>query len=104
MRATIEDFCKALLDEEFFNEEAEEWQFRDGSACAICTVSAEQVAQRCSGMVLGYRSTSNTTASIGCLLLMAMTSRSSTTAGWWTMGMARGATDHNTDLRSEQRS
>ena len=65
MRATIEDFCKALREEEFYNEEAEEWQFRDGSACAICTASAEQIAQRFGGLVLGYHSASNPTASIG---------------------------------------
>jgi len=65
MRATIEAFCKALREEEFFNEEAEEWQFRDGSACAICTASAKQIAQRFGGLVLGYQSASNRTASIG---------------------------------------
>ena len=65
MRAAIEAFCKALREEEFFNEEAEEWQFPDGSACAICTASAKQIAQRFGGLVLGYQSASNPTASIG---------------------------------------
>lgn len=65
MRATIEDFCKALREEEFFNKEAEEWQFRDGSACAICTASAKQIARRFSGLVLGYQSACNPTAQIG---------------------------------------
>ena len=65
MRATIEDFCKALLDEEFFSEEAEEWQFRDGTACALCTSSASQVARQFDGLVFGYYSSDNPTAQIG---------------------------------------
>lgn len=65
MRATIEEFCKALREEEFFNEEAEEWQFRDGSACAICTASAKQIAKRFGGLVFGYQSDCNPTARIG---------------------------------------
>lgn len=65
MREAIARFLEALREEEFFNEQAEEWQFRDGSACAICTASANRIAQRFGGVVLGYQSASNPAASIG---------------------------------------
>lgn len=65
MRAVIELFLEALRAEEFYCEEAEEWQFRDGSACGICTSSAMLVARRFGGVVLGYHSIDNPKASIG---------------------------------------
>lgn len=65
MRRAIEQFLVALREEEFYCEEAEEWQFLDGSACAICTYSALQVARRFGGVVLGYHSFDNPTAFIG---------------------------------------
>ena len=64
MRTIIEDFCNALREEEFFNEEAEEWQFPDGTACGLCTSSAIQVARQFDGLVVGYYSNDNSTAEI----------------------------------------
>lgn len=65
MRTTIEDFCKALREEELFNEDAEEWQFLDGTAAALCTSSAIQVVRHFAGRVVGYFSTDNPIAEIG---------------------------------------
>lgn len=65
MRTAIELFLKALREEEFYCEEAEEWQFGDGSACAICTASARRVALQFGGLIFGYQSAGNPTASIG---------------------------------------
>lgn len=65
MRAVIERFLEALRDEECYCEEEQEWQFRDGSACGICTSSAFQVAGRFGGVVVGYHSTENPDALIG---------------------------------------
>ena len=65
MKAAIELFLEALRDEEFYSEDAEEWQFRDGSACAICTASARRVALQFGGLLFGYQSVGNPTATIG---------------------------------------
>ena len=65
MREAIEQFLEALREEEFYCEEAEEWQFRDGTACAICTCSARIVARRFRGLVYGYQAHRNPTARIG---------------------------------------
>lgn len=65
MRAVIELFLQALREEEFYCKEADEWQFRDASACSICTSSAVLVARRFGGVVLGYHSVDNPTAFIG---------------------------------------
>lgn len=59
------DFMEHLQRQEFYCEEDEEWQFTDGSAAALCTSSALLVAKQFGGVVLGYYSTDNTTATIG---------------------------------------
>ena len=65
MRAKIMEFLEALEEEAFYNEEAEEWQFRDGAACFLCSSSAIQVARQFGGLVFGYYSSDNPTAHIG---------------------------------------
>lgn len=65
MKAAIERFLEALREEELYCEEAEEWQFRDQSACAICTASARRVALQFGGLIFGYQSPRNPAASIG---------------------------------------
>lgn len=65
MRDELTRFLETLREEEFYCPEDEEWQFRDGSACAICTSSARQVAERFGGLVPGYQSIDNPTARIG---------------------------------------
>ncbi len=59
MREEILSFLEILRNDEFFNEKDEEWQFRDGSACGICTASAMLVAKRFGGTVLGYNCAEN---------------------------------------------
>ncbi len=65
MKGLILSFLHALRRQEHFNEEAEEWQFDDGSACGICTHSAIQVAQAFGGVVLGYSAENNPKAEFG---------------------------------------
>ncbi len=65
MKRSIISFLLALREEESFNEEADEWQFADGSACGICTHSAILVAKAFSGVVLGYLSENNPAAELG---------------------------------------
>jgi len=65
MNLVFEQFLEALREEEFFCEEEQEWQFRDGSACGICTSSAMVVARHFGGVVFGYHSIDNPTAFIG---------------------------------------
>jgi hypothetical protein len=65
MKVRILNFMHALEQEEHFNEEDEEWQFEDGSACGICTHSAILVAKAFSGVVFGYISENNPTAELG---------------------------------------
>ncbi len=65
MKGKILSFLHNLEQQEHFNEEAEEWQFDDGSACGICTHSAIQVARAFSGVVLGYLAEDNPVAELG---------------------------------------
>jgi hypothetical protein len=65
MKELILSFLHALRDQEQFNEEAEEWQFDDGSACGICTHSAIHVARAFAGVVLGYLAENNPRAELG---------------------------------------
>lgn len=59
------DYLEQLQRQEFYREEDEEWLFTDGSAAVLCTSSALLVAKQFSGVVLGYKSTDNPTATIG---------------------------------------
>lgn len=59
------DYMENLQRQEFYCEEDEEWQLPDGSAAALCTSSALLVAKQFSGVVFGYNSTDNLTATIG---------------------------------------
>jgi len=65
MREAIEQFVQALCEEERYCTDSDEWQFLDGSACAVCTCSAKLVARRFDGLVLGYHSLNNPNAAIG---------------------------------------
>lgn len=65
MKRSIISFLLALREQESFNEEADEWQFADGSACGICTHSAVLVAKEFNGVVLGYLSENNPAAELG---------------------------------------
>ncbi len=65
MREAIEKFIADLSDEEHFCLTDDEWQFRDGTSCAICTSAAKQIAERFNGQVLGYDSINNPCANIG---------------------------------------
>lgn len=65
MKARFLSFLHDLRQQERFNEDDEEWQFDDGSACGICTHSAIQVARAFSGVVLGYLSENNPAAELG---------------------------------------
>lgn len=65
MREAIEKFIADLSDEEYFCLADDEWQFRNGTACAICTTAARHIAERFNGQVLGYHSVNNPGADIG---------------------------------------
>ena len=64
-REDIHAYLERLRSEEHFNEQEDEWQFLDGTACAVCTNSAMHIAQRFAGQVLGYDAHENPTACIG---------------------------------------
>lgn len=65
MREEILAYLESMRAEEFFNDEDQEWQFRDGSACGVCTASAMLVAKRFCGTVFGYNCANNRVAEIG---------------------------------------
>ncbi len=58
-------FVEHLQQQEFYCEVAEEWKLGDGSSAALCTSTAILVAKQFNGVVLGYYSLDNPTATIG---------------------------------------
>jgi len=62
-------FVEHLRRQEFFCEGDEEWQFSDGSSAALCINSAILVAKQFSGVVQGYYSVDNPSATIGLPVL-----------------------------------
>ena len=64
-RALLEEFVRALLAEEIYDEVTGVAVFADGSPCAVCTNAARRTADTFGGVVMGYWAAGNPTAQTG---------------------------------------
>ncbi len=65
LRFRIAHFLELLVAEEQFDEAEGLWLFCGGGQCSMCTDSAQRIATRFKGMVVGYYSRDNPRAAIG---------------------------------------
>ena len=64
-RALLEEFVRALMAEEVYDEATGVATFADGSPCTVCTNAARRIASAFGGVVMGYWAAGNPTAQIG---------------------------------------
>jgi hypothetical protein len=62
----IDEFIANLCNEEDYDPVEGRWTFKSGGDCGRCTDSAIKVASAFGGRVVGYKSSANPSAQIGC--------------------------------------